>query len=155
MVFLPSGSVADTGKDPRQQEQATDTRPADEYRKLNVTVNGFAIVADIASTGDQRSKGLAVKDHLQEHEGMLFVFSKPNEYQFWMYNMKFPIDIMWLDSDRKVVHIEHNLEPCGPESCPTYKPDENALYVLETVAGFAEKHRVTEGTAIEFNPEDL
>jgi uncharacterized protein len=84
---------------------------------------------------------------------MLFVFDTAREHSFWMKNMKFPIDIIWLNSDKTVVHIEHNLQPCSFDTfCTTYKPDNNnnSLYVLETVAGFAEKHDIIEGTIVEF-----
>jgi uncharacterized membrane protein (UPF0127 family) len=121
------------------------------YRQVNVTVNGVGLVADIAETGEQRSKGLAIKDSLNEIEGMLFVFSEPRQYAFWMKDMKFPIDIIWLDSNKTVVHVEHSLDPCGPVSCETYRPGADSLYVLETVAGFADKYGVIEGTKVKFD----
>ena len=121
------------------------------YRQVNVTVNGVGLVADIAETGEQRSKGLAIKDNLNEIEGMLFVFSEPRQYVFWMKDMKFPIDIIWLDSNKTVVHVEHSLDPCGPVSCQTYGPGADSFYVLETVAGFADKYGVIEGTKVKFD----
>jgi uncharacterized protein len=122
------------------------------YRQVNLTVNGIELVADVAATNEQRTKGLSVKDALAENEAMLFVFGTPGEHSFWMKNMKFPIDIIWLDSNKSVIHIEHSLQPCSwDDFCPTYKPDnDNSLYVLETVAGFAEKHDIAEGTRVEF-----
>ncbi len=155
MLYAPGATDADVGDPPATADNSTNTnipKPVNGYKQINVTVNGIRLVTDIASTGDQRSKGLAVKDDLKENEAMLFVFSKENEYGFWMKDMKFPIDIIWLDSDRKVVHVEHSLDPCGPDSCPIYEPDGDALYVLETVAGFAEQYDVVEGTLIEFDP---
>jgi uncharacterized protein len=121
------------------------------YQQVNVTVNGVGLVADIAETGEQRSKGLAIKDSLNETEGMLFVFSEPRQYAFWMKDMKFPIDIIWLDSNKTVVHVEHSLDPCGPVSCQTYRPGADSLYVLETVAGFADKYGVIEGMKVKFD----
>jgi uncharacterized membrane protein (UPF0127 family) len=121
------------------------------YRQVNVTVNGLVLAADIAATDEQRTKGLSVKDRLDENEAMLFVFDIEAEHTFWMKNMKFPIDIIWLDSDKTVVHIEHNLQPCSSELlCPTYKPNDESLYVLETVGGFAERHDIVKGTMVEF-----
>ncbi len=158
MLYALGATDADVGDPPATADNGSNTdipTAIDNYKQINVTVNGINLFTDIASTGDQRSKGLAVKDDLKESEAMLFVFSKENEYGFWMNGMKFPIDIIWLDSDREVVHIEHSLEPCGPDSCPTYKPDSEALYVLETVAGFATKYDVVEGTLIEFDPSLL
>ena len=122
------------------------------YRQVNVTMNGLVLVADIAATDEQRTKGLSVKDRLGENEAMLFVFDNEAEHTFWMKNMKFPIDIIWLDSDKTIVHIEHNLQPCSFELlCPTYKPNVESLYVLETVGGFAEKYDIVKGTMVEFD----
>jgi uncharacterized protein len=125
------------------------------YSQVNVTLSNFTLVADIAATNDQRTKGLAVKDTLNEDEGMLFVFSTSREHSFWMMGMKFPIDIIWISQNHEVVHIEHSLEPCVPDSpCPTYKPDRNSLYVLETVAGFAQKYNVTENDYVDFTLDE-
>jgi uncharacterized membrane protein (UPF0127 family) len=82
---------------------------------------------------------------------MLFVFDEEAEHTFVMKNMKFPIDIIWMDADKTVVHIERNLQPCSSGLfCPTYKPNDDSLYVLETVGGFAERHDVVKGTMVEF-----
>ena len=121
------------------------------YRQVNVEVNGLILVADVAATDEQKTKGLAVKNSLAENEAMLFVFDNEAQHTFWMKNMKFPIDIIWIGSDKRVVHIEHNLQPCSSELlCPTYKPVADSLYVLETVAGFAERHGITKGTPVDF-----
>lgn len=158
MFFSPfSRTVAESGQpqeEPRPQNPIA-SNVTSTYKQANITVNGFELIADVAETTKQRSKGLAVKDTLSESEGMLFVFPSPSDYQFWMYGMKFPIDIIWLDTNRTVVHIERELEPCDPESCPLYKPDSEALYVLETVAGFADKHGVREGTVVDFDVNAL
>jgi uncharacterized membrane protein (UPF0127 family) len=121
------------------------------YRQVNVTVNGVNVLADIASTEEQQTRGLAIKDHLNENEAMIFVFSVAGNHAFWMKDMKFPIDIIWMDANKTVVHIEHSLNPCTPISCPIYQPDVNSLYVIETVSGFANKYHIVEGTKIEFN----
>ncbi len=121
------------------------------FRQVNVIVNGVVLVADIAATNEQRTMGLSVKDSLDENEAMLFVFDEEAEHTFWMKNMKFPIDIIWIDSDNTVVHIEHNLQPCSSGVfCPTYKPNDDSLYVLETIGGFAERHDIVKGTTVEF-----
>jgi uncharacterized membrane protein (UPF0127 family) len=124
---------------------------SNSYQRVNVTVNGLVLLADISVTDEQRAKGLSVKDGLTENEAMLFVFDNEAEHTFWMKDMKFPIDIIWIDSDKTIVHIEHNLQPCGyGVLCPTYKPGQDSLYVLETVSGFAEKHDVVQGTRVQF-----
>jgi uncharacterized membrane protein (UPF0127 family) len=126
--------------------------PADRYLQAKVIVNNFELIADLAITNDQQIKGLDVKDQLKENEGMLFVEKQPAKYDFWMRGMKFPIDIIWLDSNRTVIHIEHNLQPCVSDlECPLHSPDKDALYILETVAGFSQKHNVETGTHMDFH----
>lgn len=121
------------------------------FRQINVVVNGVVLVADIAATVEQMTMGLSVKDSLNENEAMLFVFDQEAEHTFWMRNMKFPLDIIWIDADKSVVHIEHNLQPCSSGLfCPTYKPIGDSLYALETVGGFAQKHDIVKGTMVEF-----
>jgi uncharacterized protein len=95
---------------------------------------------------------LVIKDQLKENEGMLFVYQLPAKYTFSMRGMKFPIDIIWLDNARKVIHIEHSLEPCPSDiDCPKFIPSAAALYVLETIAGFSNRHDVKIGTQIDFH----
>lgn len=124
------------------------------YLHAKVVVNGFDVMADIALTSEQQTKGLDVKNNLTESQGMLFVFQQPYRYGFWMIGMKFPIDIIWLDSNGVVTHIEHSLKPCPPASsnltCPVYFPEKDSQYVLETVAGFSMKHNVRLGTHMNF-----
>jgi uncharacterized protein len=125
--------------------------PTNRYLKADVSVNGYKLVADLALTQDQQTKGLAVKNHINESEGMLFVFQQPSRPSFWMKGMKFPIDIVWLGANRSVVYIESNLEPCPSQGdCPGYVPSRDSLYVLETTAGFSHRHNVKVGTQTNF-----
>jgi uncharacterized membrane protein (UPF0127 family) len=150
--YIGSLDWAPSGQGMEQENTTSVTPPSNNsYRQVNVTVNGVELVADVAETNEQRTKGLSVKDSLGENEAMLFVFSTSREHSFWMKGMKLPIDIIWIDEDKEVVHIEHSLEPCIPdEFCQPYKPDKDSLYVLETVAGFAQKYNVTENTYVDF-----
>jgi uncharacterized membrane protein (UPF0127 family) len=125
--------------------------PANRYLKAVVSVNDFKLIADLALTQDQQTKGLAIKNHINESEGMLFVFQHPSIQSFWMKDMKFPIDIIWLDANRSVVYIAPNLQPCPSQgNCPGYVPNKDSLYVLEVTAGFSHRHDVTVGTKTNF-----
>jgi uncharacterized protein len=116
-----------------------------------VSIGDVRLLADIAADPNQKSLGLGVRNNMTEVEGMLFPFESEARHGFWMNGMKFPIDIIWLDSGKKVVHIEPDLKPCPSVlDCPNYVPDSNAMYVLETVAGFSERHGVIVGTQAEF-----
>jgi uncharacterized membrane protein (UPF0127 family) len=92
---------------------------------------------ELARTPQAREQGLMGRDGLEPGSGMLFIFDAPGRYSFWMKNMKFPIDILWLDSDRKLVHIAESVPPCQSEPCPVYTPLSDARYVLEIPAGEA------------------
>lgn len=121
------------------------------YNHTVVSIGDARVLADIADTPNKQSLGLDVRDNMTETEGMLFPFEQDGRQGFWMNGMKFPLDIIWINSDKQVVHIEHGLTPCpDPLHCPTYQPTENARYVLETVAGFSERHNVTKGTRADF-----
>jgi uncharacterized membrane protein (UPF0127 family) len=119
------------------------------YLKAKITIEGLVLSAEIPATGELMDKGLAIKNELKENESMLFVFDEPSKHSFWMKDMIFPIDIIWLDSNGKVVHIEENLEPCPLVLvCPSYIPNADSQYVLETVSGFSQKHNIHLGTNV-------
>ena len=162
MLYLyPGLKIMPAGKEsqPQQTLIQEDTRAGiNSYPQVNITVNDQILIADISATPEQRTKGLSVKDTLAENEAMLFVFDVEAEHRFWMKDMKFPIDIIWISSDKIVVDIEHNLQPCDLGIfCSTYEPEGDSLYVLETVGGFAGKYRVVKGTPVEFelNPQNI
>ena len=121
------------------------------YLKAKVTVKGFELNANVPIADELMSKGLAVKNQLKENEVMLFVFQQSARHSFWMKDMKFPIDIIWLDSDGKVVYIKENMQPCiSIIVCILYTPNADSQYVLETVAGFIQRHNISVGTNTDF-----
>lgn len=82
---------------------------------------------------------------------MLFIFPKEDSLPFWMPDMNFPIDIIWINKNCQIVHIEKSLQPCVDEkTCPITTPDKLSQFVLETVAGFSEKNRLNVGEKLNF-----
>lgn len=119
--------------------------------QVQITINNVNLQADVALSSEEQTKGLSIKDSLKSNEGMIFPYESPQTLSFWMKDMKFPIDIIWIDSDKTIIHIENNLQPCSSEVlCPTYKPNDDSMYVLETVGGFAEKYDIVRGTRVGF-----
>lgn len=103
---------------------------------------------DLALTQQEQEQGLSGRNKLNEDEGMLFVFNHMGQYPFWMKDMNFAIDIIWLGEDLNVVYIKKN---ALPESYPeTFSPSQNAKYVLEVLAGFSEKNNLKVGDKVEF-----
>ena len=97
----------------------------------------------IADTPTERVKGLSGRKSLAENQIMLFIFDYPDYYKIWMEDMKFPIDIIWLDENKKITHVEENI---SPETFPeTFFPPEKSLYIIEANAGFARKNDLQVG----------
>mgnify|MGYP000260782541 CR=1 FL=1 len=104
---------------------------------------------ELAKTPSQMRLGLMHRTHLDEKDGMLFIFSNEDIYPFWMKNTVIPLDIIWISSNNTIVHIETAL-PCILDPCQLYTPPAKALYVIEVNAGFTEKHGILSGQKVEF-----
>ena len=103
---------------------------------------------EVVDTKKLLEKGLSGHKPLLEDEGMFFVFQKEDLYGFWMKDMSFSIDILWIDSNFKIVHIEKSL---SPETYPKiFYPKTKAHYVLEISAGEANKLDIKIGDSIKF-----
>ena len=121
------------------------------YNQTTIVVNGQKLIADLAITHEQQKLGLSVKNSLADDKAMLFVFDKEGRHAFWMKDMKFPIDMIWIDSNQTITHIEHSVPPCEPNmDCHVYLPRVSSLYVLETVSGYSVTHGLHVGTKIIF-----
>lgn len=101
-----------------------------------VSVNKTIFKAIFSDTEELRQNGLSGYTGLANDEVMVFIFEYPDLLGFWMKDMLFSIDMVWLDSNKKVVAIEKNV---APETFPqVFEPQTPALYVLEFNAGTAE-----------------
>ncbi|HSX17424.1 MAG TPA: DUF192 domain-containing protein [Patescibacteria group bacterium] len=118
----------------------------DTYRTLTVHATYYDL--KVASTDAARSKGLGGTASLAVNQGMLFVFPNPSQQCFWMQDMHFPLDIVWLDANKTVVHIA---EQVPPESYPnTFCPGQSATYVIELNAGEVAKQTIHQGDHLTF-----
>lgn len=111
---------------------------------------GEVIYAELAVTDQERQLGLMFRECINPDQGMLFVFEREEIHSFWMKNMNFSIDIIWLDKDKRIVHIEKNVPPCQTENCPSYTPPVRSKYVLEIKEGYSEKYDLKLYDRIEF-----
>jgi uncharacterized membrane protein (UPF0127 family) len=112
--------------------------------------DGYTVRVEIAADDATREQGLMYRDRLAEDAGMLFFFTKTDEYPFWMKNTLIPLDIIWIDEQRKIVHVGRDIPPCRAEPCTSYAPGAKARYVLEVAAGVAAKHHLAEGDVLRF-----
>ncbi len=101
---------------------------------------------EVADTAESRQMGLSTRDCIDDNHAMLFVFDNPDLHGFWMKDMKFSIDIVWLDQDKRVVDIKQDVSPATyPE---VFYPSGTAKYVLETNPGLLESVDVTIGSQL-------
>lgn len=112
----------------------------------SVQIGSTTIVAEVASTEAARERGLSGRDSLAPGSGMLFVFDHDDKFGFWMKDMKFAIDIVWLDASGTVLTIAPDLSPSTYPNA--FYPSRPARYVLEVPAGFAKGHGVAEGSKV-------
>jgi uncharacterized membrane protein (UPF0127 family) len=116
--------------------------------------DGFRVKVEVASDDENRAQGLMYRDHLADDRGMIFVFPQKGDYAFWMKNTIIPLDMIWIDEAKKVVHVAHDVPPCQADPCPSYPPGVAAKYVLEVAAGVAAKHHVADGDVLTFERLD-
>ncbi|OIO49257.1 MAG: hypothetical protein AUJ39_01400 [Parcubacteria group bacterium CG1_02_42_13] len=115
---------------------------------FEVILKGEKFMVEAADTPAERMQGLSGRSGLSVNEGMLFTFDKPDAHGFWMKDMKFPIDIIWI-SNNEVIYVSSNL---NPDSYPTiFSPPEPVSQVLEVKAGTILRLNVVEGDKVFIN----
>ena len=103
----------------------------------------------VAATGAERQKGLGDIESLADNEAMLLAFDHEAEWSIWMKDVEYPIDVIWLDDQKQVVHIVKNMPP---DSYPdSFSPDKPARYVVELAAGTVEKKAIRIGGVARFD----
>lgn len=112
----------------------------------SLQIKGHTVRVTVADTPETRAQGLGGREGLAPDEGMLFVFDEDGYHTFWMKDMRFSIDIVWLSALGSVVDIEEHV---SPESYPaTVSPDTPSRYVLELPAGYVGRHSVERGDLV-------
>ena len=114
------------------------------------TSTGEEIPVEVADTLKKRRLGLGKRTSLKKGWGMLFIFGKRKPHRFWMKDMQFPLDIIWLDNHR-IVHIIHNAKPANSSEEPEVMTSPVPVnFVLEIAAGRAAKLRLKTGQRMKF-----
>jgi len=111
----------------------------------------YCLQLDIAGSPEKKRRGLSDRSTLAANEGMLFLYATSGRYGFWMKDMNFAIDIIWLDKDSRVVDLKREARP---ESFPeTFRPDKSAKKVIEVVSGFTKTENINIGDRLKiFGP---
>ena len=121
---------------------------------LVVTVGEATFSVELAATSEEQVQGLSDRSSLAPGGGMLFVYERQRKLNFWMKNMHFSLDIVWIGTDCTVVDITRNAPPPAPDQStaqlPIYSPEVPAQYVLEINSGEADSQSIVLGDRVEF-----
>jgi uncharacterized membrane protein (UPF0127 family) len=112
--------------------------------------SGTMLQVEVMVKDEDRSMGLMFRPSLPRDRGMLFIFERPDFHGIWMKNCRFPIDIVWLDEERRVVHVAEAVPPCKADPCPVYTPLRRAAFVVELNAGQARLEKAVVGATLRF-----
>jgi hypothetical protein len=105
------------------------------------------VPVELASTEQDRARGLMYRRDLGADAGMLFVFPKTADHPFWMKNTPLPLDMIFIGEDLVVVGIVENAIPFSTRSLGVARP---SRYVLEVHAGFSARNGIGPGDRVEF-----
>lgn len=116
-----------------------------------ITIGDHSFKVTTATSQQEREIGLSKTKSLSQDQGMIFLFEKPDYYSFWMKNMKFPVDIIYINKDA-IVTIKNNAQPPkdNKESPIIYTPTAPADRILEIQAGLSEKYNFKNGDRIKY-----
>ena len=117
----------------------------DRLTQQTLTIKGQQVIVDVATTPSQQQQGLSGREQLAEGTGMLFVFPVPAIQTFWMKDMQFPIDILWI-ADHRVIGIEPAV--AADDGLRRYSSPFAVDEVLELPAGWVQRYSVRLGDEI-------
>lgn len=135
-------------------ESGVPTAAAPPPGTVPVTLPGGDVIhAEVVTTPQAQAQGLMFRPELGTDRGMLFLFTEMAPRPFWMYQTMVPLDMIWLDRNRRIVEIAANVPPCtsaAPEACPNYGGSVPSMYVLELAGGQAAARGLEVGGQIGF-----
>ena len=113
------------------------------YKTLDAKIGSTPITLEIADTNAARELGLSKRDSMPPNTGMLFEFDNPGVYGFWMKDMKFALDMIWISPQKQIISINKNV---APESYPeAFYPPSAVSFVIEVPAGYSDAHNIQVG----------
>jgi uncharacterized membrane protein (UPF0127 family) len=149
LVVVLVSSVCSTGCTEERKTATLD----DLYTRQVRLPDGTVFKCEAAIRPFELARGLMFRDSLPPDRGMLFINPKPGKYPFFLYQVKIPLDIIWMDPNRLITEIIANAPPCTLSSaskCPQYGGSRPSQFILELNAGMAAKHELTLGDRIDF-----
>ena len=129
-------------------------QPVVQPEEAIVRIGDAAFSVDLAVLPEERQQGLSGREFMAESSGMLFVFEEESQLHFWMKEMMFPLDIIWIDAQCQLLEVAENVPRPPPgtsnSEIPRVQSPSPALYVLEINAGMAAGAGLSAGDAVRF-----
>lgn len=116
--------------------------------RISADGNTFDFTAEVATTAEQQQIGMMYRSSMQPDDAMLFVFDGQTYRTFWMKNTLIPLDMLFINSDKQIVDINHN---AAPQSTNTFTSSAPAKYVLEIKGGYCQEHGIDVGDMVRFD----
>jgi len=128
--------------------------PPAETGDALVRIGSAAYTVDLAVLPEERRQGLSGREYLAQDSGMLFVFEEERQLNFWMKDMRFPLDIIWIDAGCRLLEVAADVPTPPPDADDSevpraYSPSP-ARYVLEVNAGEAARNGLAPGDPVQF-----
>ncbi len=148
LISVLSFNCTDSKKNKVLTKEITFTKEGELNLEKQLT-DSLLVVLDIEIADDdyQIQTGLMYRHSMKNNQGMLFIFKDENTRSFYMKNTEFPLDIIFINSNKEVVSIQENTKPYDNTSLPSEAP---ALYVLEVNAGLSEKWTLEKGDVLDW-----
>ena len=127
------------------------TRPEDIGTRVITMPGGQVVRVEVKMLAEDIMRGMMFREKLDPDRGMLFLHKPPGKYTYWMYQVKIPLDIIWMDAEGNIVEIAANTPPCQKavaSQCPVYGGSKVAQVVLELAGGMAAKFGLTTGMRV-------
>ena len=122
--------------------------PSNPYSK-EISIGGVVLTVETAQNDAERAQGLSGRQSLPEGSGMVFLFDKPDRYSFWMKDMNFALDFIWLSKDQEVEITPQVPAPSAQVPIPaTIRPSQPVTAVIEVPAGWAIKSNIKVGDKV-------
>jgi uncharacterized membrane protein (UPF0127 family) len=118
------------------------------YSTMKIKINNTIINTEIADTNSKQILGLSGRKNLNQNSGMIFIYNKPDYYGIWMKDMNFPIDIIWINENKKIIDITKNV---SPKTYPqVFKSTSQSKYIIEVNANFSTSNNIKTGDSVDF-----
>ena len=149
--LLLAGSLFVGCKDKPQAQQQSISEPVTFTKEAEAYLTDASgdtiqhLELEIADDDYQRETGLMYRESMEQDQGMLFIFEEEEERGFYMKNTNIPLDLIFLDSQNKIVSIFKDARPKSLETIPSEVP---AQYVLEVNAGLADQWNLSVGDSL-------